>query len=176
MKLEINENENNNFYDELIFVQSNYKKLLIKKKKNVSRMTIVFLKYILISIVFGILTYIMYNETKDNFYYFALYIYGLLVIFAIVFIFITKRRINDSSNKFEKTKITLNDKDIEYKSLNSIYKIEWNNLAFILFNKYSICFIPKDGKGKIIAISIKYNDKISEYLKKHKKDNLIYEK
>lgn len=176
MKLEINENESNKFYDELIFIQSNYKKLLIKKKKNVSRMTIIFLKYILISIVFGILTLIMYNETKDKFYYFALYIYGLLVIFALVFIFITKRKINDEKNKFEKTKITLNDKNIEYKSLNSIYKIEWNNLSFILFNKYSICFIPKDGKGKIIAISIKYKDKILECLKKYKKDNLIYEK
>ncbi len=176
MKIEVKEKKCAEYYDELLFIQSNYKKILNNKIKKVSRMTMSFVKYAVLSIIFFCLTLLLYLKTKDNFYFIICGVYILLVICSLYLVLITKKRVKELMTNDEDTIININTKNIEHKSTNSIFKISWEDMAFVLINKYSICFIPKTTKNSLVCVPISYKEDIIKLLKKYKKDKLIREK
>jgi len=176
MKLEFNERGSKEFYDEILFVNANYYKILKNKNKKINRLTISFIKYLIISIIFTCLTIFLYLRTNDSFYTFVIGIYIILILFCIYFIIITNKRIKELISREEKITINITENYIEYKSVNSIFKINFEDVACILINKYSICFVPKTTKNAMISITSNYKDQIIKLLKKYKKESLLNKK
>ncbi len=174
MKIDIKEKENISFYDELLYVTSYYKKIKINHKRKITKLSSEFTKYLILILVFMISTIALYIVFKDEFYIAPIIMYILLLIVDIYYIYSTKKRIKDFMNsKDDKVTININENYVQYSSVKSVYKINWEDIECILVNKYSICFIPKNGSSNIIGVSIKYRHKIVETIKKYNKSKLL---
>ena len=75
----------------------------------------------------------------------------------------------------EKGSKTINiEKDyISYKDNNKSFRVEFDDLKYVVINKYSICFIPKNKLSALISINVEYKKDVIDALSKYKKDYLI---
>ena len=53
-----------------------------------------------------------------------------------------KKHINEIKSKDNKRTIAIYDKKIEYMDFNKTYRNSWKDIKYVLFNKYSIVFLP----------------------------------
>ena len=173
MKIRIKERESKKFYDEVLFVTSYYYKILKNHKKRISRMTLEFMKYLLLIGVFLLLTIYLYLDTKDNFYIFVMSVYGIFLIFCIYFIFLSYKRIKEYMVDKDEVTINITQEYIEYRTVSSYFKTNYDDMECVLINKYSICFIPKTNKSALISLGIRYKDEVIRMLKKYKKESLL---
>ena len=56
------------------------------------------------------------------------------------------------------------------------YDIGWKDIKYILINKYSISFIPRDKNNILLSISTEYKDKVIDAINKYNYSNLVIEK
>ena len=173
MKLEVEERGKKEYYDEFLYVISMHKKIRDNPSKKVQRMTIYLKKYLCYVFFCLILFLLFYLKTKTLIYIFFIGILFILLFYTLIYLYNCNKAISTFQNYKGKKIIEINDKGIEYKDEIKSIKIFWDNMEFVLFNKYSICFIPKEDNNIFISVSIDYINQVLEEIKKYKKENLI---
>jgi len=173
MKLEITERGENSFYDEFLYILSNYKKILINPKMKVSKLTLYALKLTIISLVFLILFTIFYIlDSSFKFFIVVIGLFTFLVILGTIYYFLIRSNIKKLKNKEGTIVIKFNDDEIEYNSDNN-FKLKWNDINNIIINKYSISFIPKSKDNILMSIDKKYLNDVLKAINKYKKEELL---
>ena len=91
MKLEIKEKPTKNFYNEILYVQTNYKKILKNPSKKVKKLTTSILLYLLTSIIAILISLYFYMQDKPHnifqyyaFFFLILFIFGLSFLLIII--------------------------------------------------------------------------------------------
>ncbi len=176
MKLEIKEKPTKNFYNEILYVQTNYKKILKNPSKKVKKLTTSILLYLLTALVAILISLYFYMQDKPHniFQYYAFF-FLILFIFAFFYLLLVNRRLNqlvDYSKKNQST-ISIDNNNISLIKDKSTVSITWDSLQSIVINKYSIIFLPKDISSLYIAINTEYKEEILKVIKKYKKEKLI---
>ena len=173
MKFEFKERESREFYDEILFVAAHYRKIIINKNKKVTKLSTYMIKNLIISLIFTIILTLYYLKTKSKFEFFMIGVLIALIAYCVYYLFYIRKRINEFVNYKGKDTITIDNKKIEFKDENNSFKVEWDNIAFILVNKYSICFIPKTRQNAMITLNRENKDKLVSILKKYRKEDLL---
>ena len=174
MKIEIDKKSDKNYYDEIMYVKSYYRKIKINHKRKITKLSSEFIKYLILIFIFMILTILLYLYFKDTFYIYIIVVYGLLLMFDLYLLYTSsKKTINYINGLEDKETINITDTYVKHTSINSVYKINWEDMECILVNKYSICFIPKTGSSGIISVPIEYRHKVVETIKKYNKQKLL---
>ncbi len=173
MKFEFKERESRSFYDEILFVAAYYKKIINNKYKKVTKLSTYMIKNIIISLLLIIVIGFYYYKTMNKLNFFMLGILIAIVLYCIYYLIFIKKRIDAFVNYKGKMTITINDKKIEYKDENNSFKADWDQIAFILVSKYSICFIPKTRENAMITLNSENKDKLISVLEKYNKKDLL---
>ena len=176
MKIEIKEKPTKSFYDELLYIQTNYKKIINKPNKRVRKLTTSILCYSLIALLSTLFSLHCYKQFRygNEFKYIAFF-FSVLYIFSLFYFIIVKRRLKQIIDYSKKTKSSL---EIDHHNISLVKKestvsITWDSLKNIVINKYSVLFLPKDIASTYIAINTEYKEEILKIVKKYKYTNLI---
>ena len=172
MKLEFVEKEEKKYYDELYYISYKYSELVKKPNKRVDGMTSYLLKYDILLFLTAVLVGIS-NTNKDSIGFILLGMTILMFINYFYYIIIYNKRIKAMLNKNNNILIKINDNGIDYNDNYVERKQQWDDIKYIIVNKYTLSFIPKDIAGLIINVPKKYKKEINESLKKYNKEYLL---
>ena len=173
MRIEIIDNDKKEYYDEVLYICSHYKKYLnnpTRKAKGEAQNTIV---WTIITTVILIIFLIMYFTTKsmNNLYIAGLYM--LVLAYAIYYLSVINKRINLMMNSDLKKSVEINDQYVEYEDGKQSLKISWDEITHVMIQKYSICFIPKNPTSLFVTVSRLYEDQVVKAVQEAGKGNLI---
>ena len=98
----------------------------------------------------------------------------LMFIYALIYLKIINKQIEDYMRVTGNRAIEINDKGIESIDEEKIVRIKWEDIYRIIINKYTICFVPEEKNSKIfMSISKEYKNEVIEGLKNYKKETLL---
>ena len=173
MKIEIKEREKNSYYDELLYITSNYKKIFDNPKKKVHPLSLEAIALGLLSISVLIMFIILYKNNSDRVFLFGQYIFTLLTVLSVIYYFLIRKRISSLKNVKGIITISLEEEFVKFLSKKTRYKVGWKDIKYVLINKKSICFIPKKSGMILISLSTKYKDKVINRVNELDKSKLI---
>ena len=176
-----------NYYNECLFILLNYHKIKNNPHTKVRSLSkSLFIKEIVL-IVLIIVTIGLYYKTK--------YIPCLMVTFFILIVLgqniytlilvkgrikseiVTKvdkkidSKVQPKKNEIVKTKETKDSNNKKVKVVESTTK--WDDILYIIINKYSICYLPKKDASKIICTPIGDQEKVLKDVDKYNRRDLL---
>jgi hypothetical protein len=162
-----------NYYEELLYITSKYNKLVRTPHVKLHKISVVYTVYIVLLSIMVIGLFFFLNKSILLVIGFILCIIAL--IFSIYFLcysrnYIKKELSYDGNDPY----VVISSKGISYvKGSNISYKISWNDVRWILINKYSVTFIPKKNSYLIIGVNSLYKDDIIKAVINEKKTHIL---
>ena len=167
MIIEIEEKENKNFYDEIMYISSNYYIFKKNPKTKVHSLTKVFLLYIILLFIFFI-SFLMIPKMI------AVSAISLTLLIVYIYLYVEANYKLREYQKQPNSIIKIDEKGIANTiPEESSTKLYWNAIAYVLFNKHSICILPKNFSQSAIFISMDAKKEVEEALKKYNQLHLI---
>ena len=71
------------------------------------------------------------------------------------------------------TTFEITKKEVKVEKETQKLQLNWDSIQYIIINKYSITFLPKDETIIMIGISTEYKDEVLEEIKKLNKEELL---
>ena len=179
MKIDIKEITNKKEYiDEAHYILYFYKKILKQPKRKISTLSKSLNIRIIILVLYLVLTLpiiIQSNGTPEVTCY-------ILVLIVLILVITRKIKYNKQLSYMSSTetnsKLEVNSDEIvlDNNNFKRTYKVEWNDVKYILITNNCICFmvnINKSMQGNLIIIPKDYEEKLIKILKKLEKEDLI---
>ena len=173
MKFEVKERGSKEFYDEMLYVITYYKKFIKNPKRKAWQYTKYLVLYMIISAVMcaGFAGWYVFDREWVSLVFVGMFL--LILIFTIMLFVNVKKRIkmylNDTGDKV----IEITDEAISYSSDSLNLKMNKEDIAIIVINKYSICILPKVMTTYALSISNDYLDEFLNGAKENGYDELI---
>lgn len=183
MKLEINELPTENFYDELLYIQGNYRQFFKKPTKKVKGLTkmiknsfliLLFSLFLIFCISIGSVLYTN-QEIDGNFLFNLVSIILACLIFSLFLYILVKHTIKQNIKNYVNSTVNIDQEGIEilYHNDGHSIKMNWEEIQYILVNDHTICALPKSITAFMIIIDRKLQDPIIRSIKKYGKESLI---
>ena len=164
--MEIKINENKNYYEEIMYITSNY--YIFKKRRKIKAHSLskIYLLYIILSsILFIIFLFIPSLIALSSIF--------LTTLIISIYLFIeTNYKLKEFLKKTNSI-VTIDETGITMIDNISSIKLYWNAIEKIILNKYSIAFIPTNFSSFIIFIPINKKDDLIKALEKYNKKYLL---
>ena len=173
MKIEVKERGSKNYYDEFLYIISNYRKFRKNPNKKVHRLTINLLVYDILLLFSIIILLLFYVVDKDHLFIFLIGMLSLLFIFMLLYLIMINIRIKQFMSSTETKIININNVGVEYADNEKNIRIKWEEVAFIIINKHTICFLPKARTNILISLTTKYRKEVIKGLDKYNKTSLL---
>ena len=161
------EKDNKKYYEEFMYVASNYY-IFKKRPKTKVHFLINMYKFYVITFLILSIAFLFIPQFYElsallcAFFAFYLYLY-----------FESKYRLREYL-KYGDSFIKIDEEDIENICDNKMtVKLPWDAIELIIINKYTICVLPKNFSAILIGIEISAKDDICKALKNYKKLNLL---
>lgn len=167
MIIESKEKGNKRYYNEIMYISSNYYIFKKNPRTKVHALTNIYIfDIILFSILFIVFILIPQINYLSPIFFTMIFIYGYLLVEA-------KYRMRDHL-KYGNCIIKITEDGIEniFSDKTSV-KLPWDAIEYIIFNKYSICILPKNFSAILIGIEISSKAEVYKALKKYEKINLL---
>lgn len=167
MTIESKEKGNKKYYEEIMYISSNYYIFKKRPKTKVHSLINVYrLDIILLFIMFIILLFIPIISYLSAIPFTMLFIYAYLLVEA-------KYRLREYLKSGDSI-IKIAEDGIENVCDDKMtVKLPWEAIEHIIINKYSICVLPKNFSAILIGIEISAKDDVYKAIKKYKKLDLL---
>jgi len=173
MRLEIKETGTKEYYDEFLYVVSKHKKF----KKNPRRKAYQFTKFLLVYNIICFLSIIIfvlfYLDSEDPFYLFLDGMLTVMLMVEMIYQVIYTQRINMFMNNKGVKIIEFNENGVEYIDDDKNIRVKWEDIKYIIVNRYTICILPKTIVSGFTSLNSKYKDELINTLKKYNKESLL---
>lgn len=161
MEINMDNNSSSKYYDEVLSVMSNYKKLVNNPNQKISSIKRHATILTGISLVFLVIFAILYaRDTTYTLYMYIVIIFAVALVLGIIYYMLINRRINSFKNANSAKKLIVENDYVEMHVGNDKTRLEMSEIHHILINNYSICFLPANSNSKMIAVDVKYKDSI----------------
>lgn len=161
------EKGNKKYYEEIMYISSNYYIFKKRPKTKAHSLVKVFIFYItLFSLIFLSCLFI------PNLYILSVIAFIILIIYIYLLVE-TKYKLREFM-KHNNSIITIDETGIENKEENETSsKLYWDAIEYIIVNKYSISILPKNFAHFAIFIEISSKKEAFEGLEKYNQTNLL---
>ena len=173
MEFKIKNNGSKEFYDEFLYVVTQYKKIKNNPEKKAYRMTRYLIIYILFVLAGMLLFGFMYSGHKNLIWAALIGMYSLLLVYLVIYLVNLTKKIKTYIDMEDEQIINIDDKGVKISSGENAFTINWDDIANIVVNKYSICFIPKTAANFLMSVSVEYIDNVVEAIKKVNRESLL---
>ena len=162
MKFEVKERGPKEFYDEMLYVVTYYKKFVKNPKTKAWQYTKFLYLFMGVSLAMcG--AFIVLHVLDKEWYSSAMIGAFLLMFFLFLFLFVrVKKTIKIYMDDKSVKTIEINEEAISYASDTMNLKMNKEDIGTIVINKYSICILPKEMNKYVISI---YKDYLDDFLK-----------
>ena len=161
------EKGNKKYYEEIMYISSNYYIFKKRPKTKPHSLVKVFIFYIILfSLIFLSCLFI------PNLYVISAIALTILIIYIYLLVE-TKYKLREFM-KHNDSLITIDETGIENKEENkTVSKLYWNAIEYIIVNKYSISILPKNFAHFAIFIEISSKKEVLKTLEKYNQTNLL---
>jgi hypothetical protein len=166
MEIKLDKSESNNYYGEVLAVMSNYLKLVKNPKKKIRGTNTEAILLTGIALVFLVIFTVLYllDPSYTPFQY-VIIIFSIALFFGIIYNILIHRRISKLKNNDSDRKLIIEDDYVEMNIGDEQFRLNFNDIQWIILNKYSITFLPKNKGAVLIAIEIKYASQVIDNIK-----------
>lgn len=173
MRLEIKERGTKEYYDEFLYAVSRYRKF----KKDPRIKTHQFTKYLIVCNIFVLFALLLnayfYFDTNKTIFAFMTGALVVSYIIQVTYFVVIKKRLKMLLNTKGVRIIEFSASGIEYIDDDKNIRVKWDDIKYVVINKYTICIIPKIVINGFTSIDTKYKEEIIATLKKYNKLSLL---
>ena len=160
MRLEITERGPREFYDEIMYIASNFRKYRGRPEKKARSQMKVYTLYCLASaLVTLVFLFEYFTEHKGVFLLLA----GMMVVCLLMFIAMIvgiKKRIGIMMNEPGTKIIDIDERGVRYEAENQTLQTKWDDITNVIINKHSIVFMPRTEIQLMVSIYAKYKEQV----------------
>ena len=161
MEIEINKIESDAYYNEVLAIVSNYKKLVKNPRQKIKGVNRQAITLTVISVAFLVVFSFLYLQNRSNtLYLIVVAIFAIAFVLGIIYNVLIRRRISKLKNRGSDRKLVIEDDYVELTFGNEKSRLEMSEIQYVLINKYSISFIPNKANSTLIAIGISYREDV----------------
>ena len=161
MEIEINKIESDAYYNEVLAIVSNYKKLVKNPRQKIKGVNRQAITLTVISVAFLVVFSFLYLQNRSNtLYLIVVAIFAIAFVLGIIYNVLIRRRISKLKNRGSDRKLVIEDDYVELTVGNEKSRLEMSEIQYVLINKYSISFIPNKANSTLIAIGISYREDV----------------
>lgn len=177
MKLIIKDNKtekDKNFYDEFLFVATFHKRVRKRPDKKTRKLSTNYKIGLGICIGYSILLTILGLSVGFDFIDYVFI--GMFVILGVIYIrslSIVNQRLKLYMDNRGETIFEITNKDVKVEKATQKLQLNWDSIQYVIVNKYSVTFLPKDETIIMIGISTEYKDQVIEEIKNLNKEELL---
>ena len=161
MEIEMNKIESDAYYNEVLAIVSNYKKLVKNPRQKIKGVNRQAITLTVISVAFLVVFSFLYLQNRSNtLYLIVVAIFAIAFVLGIIYNVLIRRRISKFKNRGSDRKLVIEEDYVELTVGNEKSRLEMSEIQYVLINKYSISFIPNKANSTLIAIGISYRDDV----------------
>ena len=161
MEIEMNKIESDAYYNEVLAIVSNYKKLVDNPRQKIKGLNRQAITLTVISVAFLVVFSVLYLQNRSNtLYLIVVAIFAVAFVLGIIYNVLIRRRISKFKNKGSDRKLVIEEDYVELTVGNEKSRLEMSEIQYVLINKYSISFIPNKPNSTLIAIGISYKEDV----------------
>jgi hypothetical protein len=161
MEINIEKNTSSKYYDEVLSVMSNYKKLVKNPNQKIASIKRQATILTGISLIFLVIFAILYaRDVTYSLYMYVVVIFAVALVLGIIYYLLINRRISSFKSVDSAKRLVVENEFVEMHVGSERTRLEMSEIQHILINNYSICFLPKNVNSKMIAVDVKYKDSI----------------
>ena len=161
MEIEINKIESDAYYNEVLAIVSNYKKLVKNPRQKIKGVNRQAITLTVISVAFLVVFSFLYLQNRSNtLYLIVVAIFAIAFVLGIIYNVLIRRRISKLKNRGSDRKLVIEEDYVELTVGNEKSRLEMSEIQYVLINKYSISFIPNKANSTLIAIGISYREDV----------------
>lgn len=166
MEIKIDVTGSKSYYGEVLAVMSNYSKLVENPRQKVRGLDSQALLLTGIAAVFLVIFSILFMlDSTNKLYLYVVIIFLISLILGIIYNILVYRRISKLKNNNSDKKLVIEDEYVELHIGDERFRLNLKDMHWIIFNKYSITFLPKIEGASLIAIEIKYKSQVIDNIK-----------
>jgi len=173
MRLEVKESGQKEYYDEFLYIVSKYRDFKKNPRKRAYQFTKYLMFYNIVCFLAIVLFAFIYKTLNENLYIFLSGMLIVILLFGIIYQIKYSQRIKDFMNNKGLKIVEINEKGFEYIDDEKNLRIKWEDIKYIIINKYSMCVLPKTILNGFTSISVSHKNELLEALKKYSKENLL---
>lgn len=161
MEIEVNKIESDAYYNEVLAIVSNYKKLADNPRQKIKGLNRQAITLTVISVAFLVVFSFLYLQNRSNtLYLIVVVIFAIAFVLGIIYNILIRRRISKLKNRDSDRKLVIEDDYVELTVGNEKSRLEMSEIQYVLINRYSISFIPNKANSTLIAIGISYREDV----------------
>ncbi|MBO5994572.1 MAG: hypothetical protein J6Q41_03585 [Firmicutes bacterium] len=160
MRLEITERGPKEFYDEIMYIATNFYRFRDKPERKARSQAKTYTGYC-IATVLAILVFVFEYFTDRGGIF--LLLAGMMLVCLIYFIALMigiRKRIDLMMNEPGSKIIDIDERGVRFESERQTLQIRWEELSSVIINKHSIIFMPKTEVQLMISIYTKYKEQV----------------
>jgi hypothetical protein len=162
MEILIDGVESSQYYDEVLYVASNYSKFVKNPRKKAGSLKRYALFLTGIAFVFLVIfAFLNHSNPENTLYFYVMLLFLVTFALGIVYYILINHRISKFRNSNFAKRLGIEKDFIEFYVADDYYRMEMSDIQYILINRYSICFLPRE-KSNVIAINVRYKNQVLE--------------
>lgn len=159
MEIKIDKIGSKNYYAEVLSVMSNYKKLADNPRQKIRGITSQAIILTAVSFVFlAVFTALYLQDMSNSLYFYVVVIFAAAFVLGIVYYLMINRRISQLKDVDLDKKLIIESDYVEMVIGDEKTRLEMSEIQYVIINRYSISFLPKNADSKMIAIDRNYRD------------------
>ena len=158
MEILMKNEEPSEYYDEVLYVASNYRKFVKNPRRKITGLKRYALFLTSISLIFLVIFSILTIIQKKEYIYIVILFLAAFVL-GIVYYLLIRNRISKFKSRDISKKLIIEKDNVEFVLGDDVYKLAKSEIQYILINRYSICFLPRT-KTHVLSAYIKYKNQI----------------
>ena len=161
MEIKLNKIESDAYYNEVLAIVSDYKKLVKNPRQKIKGVNRQAITLTVISVAFLVVFSFLYLQNRSNtLYLIVVAIFAIAFVLGIIYNVLIRRRISKLKNRGSDRKLVIEEDYVELTVGNEKSRLEMSEIQYVLINKYSISFIPNKANSTLIAIGISYREDV----------------
>ena len=175
MKIKFKSDNPKNEYDELLEVIDKARLIIKNPKKKVKLHTKMLIKNIVLCVLCIPLYFALVMLDSNNIFHLILMGVILISIVTLILMLVsTNKKINTYIENARECTLEVLDEKVIFNDKNKKLEFKWDEIKYIVVNKYSICFIPYTLPNLVVSVPVSVKEELMKSLiKLNKIEKLI---
>ena len=175
MRIEVNEVGRREYYDEVLYAASNYKKFQKNPNKRIKGFIKAMLMPTIAYIVLTALMLVLFWRDRDLVFLPLAGMLAFVVIFFIIYLVKGNKQIDAMMADKGTRYIEITKDSVKFEDSKKVIEQKWSNIMNVLLGPHSIIFLPTGTDGALITIDRTYEEEVLRAVNEAGYGNLLVE-
>ncbi len=176
MRITVSDTGRREYYDEVLYVASNYKKFQKNPGKRIKGFIKAMLLPTILYIAMVVLMLLLFGQDRDPIFLLLGGMLVFVVVFFIIYLVKGNRQINAMMADKGTRYIEITDESITFEDDKKTIAQKWDNIMNVLLGPHSVVFLPTGQDGALITIERNYESEVLKAVREAGHGDLVVER